>query len=58
MSEPASRGQPYKVCAVRFERRLPGDVDRVYQSLYGQSALTRYYREIYHNANYAIWGLK
>lgn len=39
-------------------RTTPGDVDQVYQSLYGQSALTRYYREIYHNANYAIWGLK
>lgn len=39
-------------------RTTPGDVDQVYKSLYGKSALTRYYREIYHNANYAIYGLK
>ncbi len=39
-------------------RITPGDPDQVYQSLHGQSALTRYYREIYHNANYVIYGLK
>lgn len=39
-------------------RTTPGDVDQVYKSLYGKSALTQYYREIYHNANYVIYGLK
>ena len=39
-------------------RTTPGDVDQVYTSLYGRPALTRDYREIYRNANYAIYGLR
>ena len=39
-------------------RTTPGDVDQVYKSLYGQPALTKNYREVYHNANYVIYGLR
>ena len=39
-------------------RTTPGDVDQVYESLYERPALTRNYREIYHNANYVIYGLR
>lgn len=39
-------------------RTTPGDHDQVYKSLYGTPALTDYYREVYHNANYVIYQLK
>lgn len=45
MSDTASRGQPYKVCAVRFERRLPGDVARVWAHLTEPAKLTAWYGE-------------
>jgi len=41
----ASRGQPYKVCAVRFERRLPGDVARVWAHLTEPGRLAAWYGE-------------
>ncbi|MBR7833935.1 glycosyltransferase family 39 protein [Actinospica durhamensis] len=39
-------------------RTTPGDVDQVYRALYGTAALTSGYREVYHNADYVIYGLK
>jgi hypothetical protein len=38
-------------------RTTPGDHDQVYRALYGKPDLTRNYREIYHNANYANYAI-
>lgn len=43
--EAVGRGQPYKVCAVRFERRLPGDVARVWAHLTEPAKLSAWYGE-------------
>jgi len=46
MSDPdAARGQPYKVCAVRFERLLPGPPERVWAHLTEAGKLAVWYGE-------------
>ncbi|MBS0408747.1 MAG: SRPBCC domain-containing protein [Proteobacteria bacterium] len=45
MSDPAALGQPYKVCAVRFERLLPGPLERVWAHLTETGKLSAWYGE-------------
>ena len=46
----AARGQPYKVCAVRFERLLPGPPERVWAHLTQAGKLAAWYGEDGHIA--------